>query len=154
INPLGLGRRVCLGGPLVRAFRADVDGLILVGELGTAFWAGRKCAHIDPECRKKAAKAGNYRISDSAIVAGLAKAALVWLHALRIWHIYQGTTMSSPMYIHSVPVFKQMLTALKAILAQANEHASSKSIDPDALLQARLYPDMFPLLKQVQVAAD
>jgi hypothetical protein len=62
--------------------------------------------------------------------------------------------MSSPMYIHSVPVFKQMLTALKAILAQANEHASSKSIDPDALLQARLYPDMFPLLKQVQVAAD
>ena len=62
--------------------------------------------------------------------------------------------MTSAMYTHSVPVFKQMLTALKTILAQASEHASAKSIEPDALLQARLAPDMFPLLKQVQVAAD
>jgi hypothetical protein len=58
------------------------------------------------------------------------------------------------MYTHSVPVFKQMLTALKTILAQASEHATSKSIEPDALLQARLFPDMLPLLKQVQIAAD
>ncbi len=62
--------------------------------------------------------------------------------------------MTSPMYTHSVPVFKQLLTALKAILAQANAHVVSKSIEPDALLQARLFPDMFPLLKQVQIAAD
>lgn len=62
--------------------------------------------------------------------------------------------MTSPMYTHAVPVFKQMLTALKAILAQADAHASAKSIEPDAFLQARLYPDMFPLLKQVQIAAD
>ncbi len=62
--------------------------------------------------------------------------------------------MSSPMYTHSVPVFKQLLTALKAILAQADAHAAAKSIEPDALLQARLYPDMFPLVKQVQIAAD
>ena len=62
--------------------------------------------------------------------------------------------MTSPMYTHSVPVFKQMLTALKTILAQASEHAAAKSIEPDALLQARLAPDMFPLLKQVQIAAD
>ncbi|MFW7340284.1 DUF1993 domain-containing protein [Pollutimonas sp. H1-120] len=62
--------------------------------------------------------------------------------------------MTSPMYIHSVPVFKQMLTALKAIVAQADAHAAAKSIEPDALLRARLYPDMFPLIKQVQVAAD
>jgi len=62
--------------------------------------------------------------------------------------------MTSPMYTHSVPVFKQMLTALKTILAQASEHATSKSIEPDALLQARLFPDMLPLLKQVQIAAD
>ena len=62
--------------------------------------------------------------------------------------------MTSPMYIHSVPVFKQMLTALKTILAQASEHATSKNIEPDALLQARLFPDMLPLLKQVQIAAD
>jgi uncharacterized protein len=58
------------------------------------------------------------------------------------------------MYTHSVPVFKQMLLALKAILSQASEHAAAKTIDPDALLQARLFPDMFPLLKQVQIAAD
>ena len=62
--------------------------------------------------------------------------------------------MSSPMYTHSVPVFKQMLTALKTILAQTDAQATAKSIEPDAYLQARLYPDMFPLLKQVQIAAD
>ena len=44
--------------------------------------------------------------------------------------------------------------ALKAILAQADAHASAKSIEPDAFLLARLYPDMFPLVKQVQIAAD
>jgi hypothetical protein len=58
------------------------------------------------------------------------------------------------MFTNSVPVFKQLLTALKAILTQAGAHAAAKSIEPDALLQARLYPDMFPLVKQVQTAAD
>jgi hypothetical protein len=62
--------------------------------------------------------------------------------------------MTSPMYTNSVPVFKQLLTALKTILVQAQAHAAAKSIEPDALLQARLYPDMFPLVKQVQIAAD
>ena len=62
--------------------------------------------------------------------------------------------MTSPMYTHSVPVFKQMLMALKTILATAEAHATAKSIEPDALLQARLFPDMFPLIKQVQIAAD
>lgn len=62
--------------------------------------------------------------------------------------------MTSPMYTHSVPVFKQMLTALKSILARADAHLASKSIDPEALLKARLFPDMFPLIKQVQIAAD
>jgi hypothetical protein len=62
--------------------------------------------------------------------------------------------MTSPMYTNSVPVFKQLLTALKAILAQADAHAVANSIEPDAFLQARLYPNMFPLVKQVQIAAD
>jgi hypothetical protein len=62
--------------------------------------------------------------------------------------------MTSPMYTHSVPVFRQMLTALRAILAQADAHVAAKSIEPDAMLQARLFPDMFPLVKQVQIAAD
>jgi len=62
--------------------------------------------------------------------------------------------MPSPMYTNSVPVFKQLLTALKANLALADAHAAANSIEPDALLQARLYPNMFPLVKQVQIAAD
>jgi hypothetical protein len=62
--------------------------------------------------------------------------------------------MTSPMYTNSVSVFKQLLMALKAILAQADAYAAAKSIEPDALLLARLYPDMFPLIKQVQVATD
>ncbi|QCB47512.1 DUF1993 domain-containing protein [Hydrogenophaga sp. PAMC20947] len=62
--------------------------------------------------------------------------------------------MTSALYSHSVPVFKQMLTALKTILSQTSEHVTAKAIEPDALLQARLFPDMFPLLKQVQIAAD
>ena len=62
--------------------------------------------------------------------------------------------MPSPMYSHAVPVFKQMLLALKTILAQAEAHATAQAIEADALLQARLYPNMFPLLKQVQIAAD
>lgn len=62
--------------------------------------------------------------------------------------------MPTHMYTYSVPVFKQMLTALRAILAQTDTHAAAKSIDPDVFLQARLCPDMFPLVKQVQIAAD
>jgi uncharacterized protein len=62
--------------------------------------------------------------------------------------------MTSPMYINSVPVFKQLLTALKTILAEAHAHVVANSIEPDAFLQARLYPNMFPLIKQVQIAAD
>lgn len=62
--------------------------------------------------------------------------------------------MTSSMYTHSVPVFKQLLTALQTILSQASEHAASQKIEPDALLQARLFPDMLPFIKQVQIAAD
>jgi uncharacterized protein len=58
------------------------------------------------------------------------------------------------MYINSVPLFKQLLTALNAVLAQANAHVVANAIEPDAFLQARLYPNMFPLVKQTQIAAD
>jgi hypothetical protein len=62
--------------------------------------------------------------------------------------------MTHALYTASVPLFKQMLGGLKVVLAKAEAHAAAKNIDPNALLQARLYPDMFPLLKQVQVATD
>jgi uncharacterized protein len=58
------------------------------------------------------------------------------------------------MHTTSVPVFKQMLGGLSDILAKADAHAGSKKIDPNALLQARLFPDMFALVQQVQVACD
>jgi hypothetical protein len=57
------------------------------------------------------------------------------------------------MYDASVPVFRQMLGSLAAILAKAEAQAQEKKIE-GALLQARLFPDMFPLVRQVQVAAD
>jgi hypothetical protein len=62
--------------------------------------------------------------------------------------------MSLSMYTASVPVFRQVLGSLAAILEKAEAHADLKKIEPEALLQARLFPDMFPLLRQVQVAAD
>ena len=63
-------------------------------------------------------------------------------------------TMTSPIYTASIPVFKQMLGGLSGVLAKAEAHVVAKNIDPNALLQARLYPDMFALLRQVQVASD
>ena len=62
--------------------------------------------------------------------------------------------MSLSLFQTSIPVFKQMLHALKEILIKAESYSTAKKIDPSALLQARLYPDMFPLIKQVQIAAD
>jgi hypothetical protein len=62
--------------------------------------------------------------------------------------------MTLSMYQASIPVFQQMLGGLSAVLAKAEAHATAKKIEPAALLQARLYPDMFPLLRQVQVACD
>ncbi len=62
--------------------------------------------------------------------------------------------MNNYMYATSVPIFKQMLNSVQAILNKAEEHATAKKIDADVFLRARLSPDMFPLLRQVQIAAD
>lgn len=62
--------------------------------------------------------------------------------------------MSISMYTASVPVFRQILGSLSTLLEKAESHADLKKIDPDALLQARLFPDMFPLVRQVQLATD
>ena len=62
--------------------------------------------------------------------------------------------MTNAIYTSSIPVFKQMLGGLQTVLHKAEAHATDKKIDPNALLQARLFPDMFPLLRQVQVASD
>ena len=62
--------------------------------------------------------------------------------------------MNSFMYTASVPVFKQMLASCKAILMKAEAHAAAKNIDAQVFLQGRLAPDMFSLMRQVQVAGD
>ena len=58
------------------------------------------------------------------------------------------------MYAMSVPVFVKSLGSLSAILDKAAAHAEARKIDPSVRLAARLYPDMFALTKQVQVACD
>jgi hypothetical protein len=62
--------------------------------------------------------------------------------------------MSISMHAACVPVFQQMLGGLAGVLAKAEAHAIERKIDPAALLQSRLSPDMFPLVRQVQVACD
>jgi len=54
----------------------------------------------------------------------------------------------------SIPVFEISLNALSALLDKAQAYAEAKSIDPAALLNARLFPDMFALTRQVQSACD
>ena len=62
--------------------------------------------------------------------------------------------MAISLYQASVPVFTQMLKALRGILAKAEQQAEQMKVAPDVLLQARLYPNMFPLVRQVQIATD
>jgi uncharacterized protein len=62
--------------------------------------------------------------------------------------------MTHPLYSASVPMFKQMLGALDALIVKAAKHAADRKIEPDAFLQARLFPDMFTFVRQVQIACD
>jgi hypothetical protein len=58
------------------------------------------------------------------------------------------------MYEASVPVFIRMLGNLSKILDKAAAHAEAKKIDPSIFINARLAPDMYPLVKQIQIATD
>jgi hypothetical protein len=62
--------------------------------------------------------------------------------------------MSISLYTATVPVFKQMLLALSDVLKKGEEHAQNRKFDPAVLLQSRLFPDMLPLVRQVQIACD
>lgn len=50
--------------------------------------------------------------------------------------------------------YERFLNALSSILAKAEAHCTAGNIAPEALIQFRLYPDMFPLARQVQLACD
>ncbi len=54
----------------------------------------------------------------------------------------------------SIPVLTRALTNLSAMLDKAAAHAAARKFDPAVLVQARLFPDMFPLSRQVQIACD
>ena len=58
------------------------------------------------------------------------------------------------MYHAAIPTFVRALNSLAEVLEKAEAHATAKKIEPKALLDSRLYPDMFPLVKQVQIASD
>jgi hypothetical protein len=62
--------------------------------------------------------------------------------------------MNISMYQASVPPIIQSLNSLIAILEKGAAHAAAKKIDPTVLINSRLYPDMLPLSKQVQIASD
>ncbi len=62
--------------------------------------------------------------------------------------------MTISMYQASAPRFANTLNNLSAILARAQAHCEARKIDPLVLASARLYPDMFALARQVQIACD
>ncbi|HEY6242253.1 MAG TPA: DUF1993 family protein [Burkholderiales bacterium] len=62
--------------------------------------------------------------------------------------------MNISMYQASTPRFVNILKNLSGILDKAQAHAEAKKIDQAVLLNSRLYPDMFALARQVQIACD
>lgn len=60
----------------------------------------------------------------------------------------------SYMYAATVPPIIRSLTNLRSILEKAVAYADLKKIDPAVLVNARLYPDMYPLSRQIQIATD
>jgi uncharacterized protein len=62
--------------------------------------------------------------------------------------------MAITMYQASIPPLTRVLNNLAAILEKGAAHAEAKKIDPTVLINSRLYPDMFPLAKQIQIASD
>ena len=62
--------------------------------------------------------------------------------------------MSVSMYKASVPVLVRALTNLSAVLKKGEEHAKTRNIAEEVLLNTRITPDMFPLARQVQIATD
>jgi hypothetical protein len=62
--------------------------------------------------------------------------------------------MSLTMYTATVPTCIRALNSLASILEKAAAHAEARKINPSVLLNARLFPDMFPLATQIQIAND
>ncbi len=62
--------------------------------------------------------------------------------------------MNISMYQASIPLCIKSMSNLARILEKGMAHVEARSLDPSVLINARLYPDMFPLSRQVQIATD
>ena len=62
--------------------------------------------------------------------------------------------MTLSMYQASAPVFVQGLKGLTIVLDKAEAYAKARKIDEQVLLQTRLFPDMFPFVRQCQIVTD
>lgn len=62
--------------------------------------------------------------------------------------------MENSYYTFTVPVFMLSLANLRALLEKGQAYAIEKGIAEGVLLDAKLAPDMFPLVKQVQIVTD
>lgn len=62
--------------------------------------------------------------------------------------------MSLSMYQASVPAFIEALKNLAAVLEKGKAHVEAKKLEAGSLVSFRLFPDMFPLSRQVQIATD
>lgn len=67
-----------------------------------------------------------------------------------LWRYFMSVTM----YQASIPVLKHKLNNLSGILQKGLAYADSKKIEHEVFINARLAPDMFPLVKQIQIASD
>ncbi len=68
------------------------------------------------------------------------------------FHQTQGA--SHVLYDAVVPAYLQILNSLTGELTKAEAHCEAKKIAPEVLLGSRLYPDMLPLTKQIQLVCD
>jgi hypothetical protein len=66
----------------------------------------------------------------------------------------EGTPMPISVSRSSVSVCKRLLGSLDVFIDKADAHATARKLDPDALLLARLFPDMFHFTRQVQATTD
>lgn len=72
-----------------------------------------------------------------------------------IWALIDPRKLRSfILYEIAIPQAIKMLKNLNAILGKAAIHAETKKFDIQVLLSARLAPDQFSLLKQVQIVTD
>jgi uncharacterized protein len=62
--------------------------------------------------------------------------------------------MALSLFDVSIPVLVRGLNNLSTLIDKAAAHTEAKKLDPTALAQVRLFPDMFPLSRQVQIACD